>query len=176
MAKQKTSKQQKETKKNSVRGKTKEPVTLSNLTFLLLSFREGLSMAEACQLTGNTPQMVAQAMLEDDKFNSDVHKAVAASNHEELKKIQELREAGKYDKAQEIIDGLSTPRTVVTWGMFGTAEDLTTEKFMEAYATVKSPKDIAVGFAVEYSEYVAFINQHTELVAMVEHLLELKMI
>lgn len=159
-------------KKNS---KT-EPITLSNLKFLLVSFREGFGMADACHITGNTPQEVTAALESDEETKAKIESAIRAANQEQLKKVSELRTDGKYKEAEAMIADMGKLLSLVTWGQFGTSKDLSTEKFMEAYATVRSPKDIAIGFATPYAEYVSFINTNTEIVGMVERLEELKVL
>lgn len=89
----------KDSRKQKKKTKEEEPLVLSNLKFLIVAFREGLGMYDACRMTGNTPQEVSKALVADPKFRQQIDSAIQAANFEHIKKVTELRDKGKYAEA-----------------------------------------------------------------------------
>lgn len=148
----------------------KKEILLNNKSSFLLSIREGLGMAVACEISRNSPADIKEAMNGDPAFKADVDKAHRGTSVDLLKMVTHYNENNDYKSAAEARSRLAEVKPLVIWESVCTAAKCSPETIVEQFMLLRDGKEVAVACGLTYPEYIQMLTGNPAIISMIENL------
>lgn len=149
---------------------TKKEILINNKSAFLLALREGLGFSYACEISGNTPKVMTDAIKADKAFALDCNKAILGAGVDLVKMVSDFNKNNDYKNAILARQEAAKVKRLILWESACAKKSITPEVVIKQYLLIQDGKEVATSIGLTYEEYVDYLMSNPTLVTAIDNM------